>query len=136
VREAFLDTNLFIRYLTNDDEEKANRVALLLREAAEGNVQLVTTELVLAEVIWVLESTYKLERPRVAALVLGILATPGLEVINSSLVARAMEFYEAKGIDFVDGYVAATMERRGIEEIYSFDRKHLDRLNTVKRREP
>lgn len=136
MREAFLDTNLFIRYLTNDDEEKANRVALLLREAADGNVQLVTTEMVLAEVVWVLESAYKLERPQVAALVLGILATPGLEVINSSLVARAIEFYEAMGIDFVDGYVAATMERRGIADIYSFDRKHLDRLDGLRRREP
>jgi predicted nucleic-acid-binding protein len=136
VSEAFLDTNLFIRFLTNDDEEKANRVAVLLREAAQGKVQLVTTEMVLAEVVWVLESTYKVERSRVAALVLGILATPGLEVINGSLVARAIEVYEAKGIDFVDGYVAATMERRGIEDIYSFDRKHLDRLDRVGRREP
>ena len=136
MREAFLDTNLFIRFLTNDDEEKANRVALLLHEAAEGNVQLVTTEMVLAEVVWVLESAYKVERSWVAALLLGILATPGLEVINSSLVARAIELYKAKGIDFVDGYVAATMERRGIEDIYSFDRKHLDALDGVSRQEP
>lgn len=32
MKEYFIDTNLFIRYLTNDDEEKATRVESLLGE--------------------------------------------------------------------------------------------------------
>lgn len=37
-----LYANDFIRYLTNDDLAKADRVELLLKEAAAGNVRLVT----------------------------------------------------------------------------------------------
>ena len=136
MREVFVDTNLFIRYLTNDDPIKADRVEKLLAEAKAGKVLLVTAEMVLAETVWVLESGYGLPRARIAHLVRAILATPGIDVVNGALVFRALELYESAKIDFVDGYIAAVMERRGIREIFSFDKKHLSRLSTLERREP
>ena len=41
MRSYFVDTNIFIRYLTNDDPVKADRVEKLLSEAAAGKVRLV-----------------------------------------------------------------------------------------------
>ena len=136
MKKSFVDTNLFIRYLTNDDPVKADRVEKLLDQAAGGSVKLVTTELVIAEIVWVLESFYELTNVAIAPLVRGILATPGLEVINGALVGRAVELYEGQGIDFIDGYIAAVMEKNGIDELYSFDRKHISRLRNVTRKEP
>ena len=136
MRSCFVDTNLFIRYLTNDDPKKADRVERLLSEAAAGKVRLVTAEMVIAETVWVLESSYDLKSGEVAPLIRGILATPGLDVLNASLVARALEYYEAKNIDFIDGYIVAVMEKQGITELYSFDRKHISRLTTISREEP
>ena len=134
--ECFVDTNVFIRYLTNDDPVLADRVELLLDGAAAGAVQLVTTELVLAETIWVLESSYKLTNVQIAPLIRGILATPGMDVINGDLVGRALIMYELQNTDFVDGYIAALMEKQGIRDVYSYDRKHLSRLKTITRKEP
>jgi len=136
MKTSFIDTNLFIRYLTNDDPEKANRVEKLLDLATAAKLKLVTTEMVIAEVVWVLESSYGLKATEITSLVRGILATPGIEVINGSLVARALDFYEAHNVDFIDGYIAAVMEKRGINELYSFDKKHIARLKSVKRNEP
>jgi len=136
VKEVFVDTNLFIRYLTNDDPAKADRVANLLEEAKAGKLRLVTAEMVIAETVWVLESGYGLSQARIALLVRAILATPGIDVLNGALVSRALELYATAKIDFVDGYIAAVMERRGIREIFSFDRKHLSRLKHLERREP
>lgn len=133
---CFVDTNLFIRYLTNDDQAKAERVELLLKEAAVGKVRLVTAEMVIAEIVWVLESSYGLKNDAVAPLIRAILATSGLEVINGVLVARALEHYETKNIDFIDGYIAAVMEKQGITELYSFDRKHISRIRAISRKEP
>lgn len=133
---CFVDTNLFIRYLTNDDPAKAERVELLLKEAASDKVRLVTTEMVIAEVVWVLESSYGLKGSTVAPLIRAILATSGLEVINASLVAIALDYYETKNIDFIDGYIAAVMEKHGITELYSFDKKHISRIKTISRKEP
>jgi predicted nucleic-acid-binding protein len=133
---CFVDTNLFIRYLTNDDPAKAERVELLLKEAAAGKVRLVTAEMVIAEVVWVLESSYGLKNTEVAPLIRAILATSGLDVLNAPLVARGLEHYETKNIDFIDGYIAAVMEKQGITELYSFDRKHISRIQAISRKEP
>ncbi len=136
MNKCFIDTNLFIRYLTNDDSNKADRVEKLLDSAAAGETLLITTEMVIAEMVWVLESSYKLTCTKIAPLVRGILATPGLEVINGALVSRALELYESLNIDFIDGYIAAVMEKQGITELYSFDKKHIARLKKINRKEP
>lgn len=136
MNRCFVDTNLFIRYLTNDDPDLADRVGQLLDDAAAGVVRLVTTELVIAETVWVLESSYRLKNVQIAPLVRGILATAGLEVINGDLIGKALVMYEFHNIDFVDSYIAALMEKQGILDIYSYDRKHLARLKSINRREP
>lgn len=136
MNKCFVDTNLFIRYLTNDEPVLADRVEKLLDDAATGSVQLVTTELVMAESVWVLESSYHLNHAQIAPLIRGILATPGMEVINGDLVGKSLVMYELQNIDFVDAYIAALMEKQGIKDIYSYDKKHLSRVKTINRKEP
>jgi uncharacterized protein len=97
---------------------------------------LLTTEMVLAEVAWVLESGYGLKNHRIAYMVRAILASPGIEVINGNIVARALDYHISHNIDFVDGYMASVMEKRKATDIYSFDRKHPGRIKAITRREP
>ena len=136
MKRCFVDTNLFVRYLTDDDAEKADRVEALLGEASEGRVRLVTADLVLVELVWVLESSYDLKPVEIAPMIRSILATSGMEVINGALLAEALDHYEGNNIDIVDGYIAALMEKLNITDVYSFDRKHLSRLKSLKRIEP
>jgi len=136
MRACFVDTNLFVRYLTDDDAEKADRVEALLGKASEGKVRLVTADLVLVELIWVLESSYEMKPGEISPMIRAILATPGLEVINAALMTRALEHYESKNVDIVDGYIAALMEKLNLTDVYSFNRKHLSRLDNLKRIEP
>ena len=133
---CFIDTNLFIRYLTNDDPQKADRVDRLLEQAANGKINLMTAEMVLAEVVWVLESYYNLEKARIAEMLKAILSTPGLEVLNGRVVENALQYYSLQNIDFVDAYIVALMQKHKITGIYSFDKKHLDRITHVTRLEP
>ena len=133
---CFIDTNLFIRYLTNDDPQKADRVDRLLEQAANGKINLMTAEMVLAEVVWVLESYYNLEKARIAEMLKAILSTPGLEVLNGRIVENALPYYSLQNIDFVDAYIVALMQKHKITGIYSFEKKDLDRITHVTRLEP
>lgn len=133
---SFLDANIFIRYLTNDDPVKADRVEKLLDLAAKGKERLMTTEVVIAEVIWVLESFYKLASSVIGPMIKAILATPGLEVINGTLVEKAVELYVERNIDFIDSYIVAVMERHNVSEIFSYDKKHVSRIAAILRKEP
>ena len=133
---CFIDTNLFIRYLTNDDPQKADRVDRLLEQAVNGEIELITAEIVLAEVVWVLESYYKIEKARIAEMLKAILSTPGLKVLNGRIVEKALQYYSLQNIDFVDAYIVALMQKHKITGIYSFDKKHLDRITHITRLEP
>jgi predicted nucleic-acid-binding protein len=128
---AFADTNLFLRYLTNDVPEQAEAVEGLLRRAQAGEVGLVTNSLVIAEVVWTLESYYQQSRDDVRAKVLAILNTPGLEVAEAELVLQAVLWYAEKNVDFIDAYNAAWLLARDIHAAYTFDRKHFGRLEGI-----
>ena len=120
----FVDTNLFLRYLTNDVPAQADAVERLLRQAEQGKASLVTNGMVIAEIVWTLESYYELEREDVQSKVLAILNTPGLEIAENDLILKSIIWYAEKNVDFIDAYNAAWMEQKGIGQIYTFDQKH------------
>ncbi len=121
---AVIDTNLLVRYLTEDDPDKANAVESLLKRAGAGEERLLVPSVVIAELVWVLESFYKLEVPQIAQLVDAILTTPGLEVQDDVLIRDAATIYERDGVDFVDAWVMAFAKQRQVSHIYTFDKKH------------
>jgi uncharacterized protein len=131
IERAFIDTNLFLRYLTNDIPEKADLVEELLQRAALGEVVLVTTSLVIAEIVWTLTSFYGLSRHQIRDRVLAILNTPGLEIAESDLLIEAATNYAAKNVDFIDAYNAAWMVQQHLSTAYTFDRRHFSRFENI-----
>lgn len=127
----FVDTNLFLRFLTNDVPAQADAVEELLRQAGQEKVTLVTNGIVIAEIVWTLESYYGLDRDDIQNKVLAILGTPGLEVIESNLILKSIIWYAEKNVDFIDAYNAAWMDEQGIGQIYTFDQKHFSRFDDL-----
>ena len=134
--QAFVDTNLFLRYLTNDIPAQADAVEQLLRRAAAGQVVLITTSLVIAEIVWTLESYYQLPKKDIQGKVLAILNTPGLEIAESDQLLQAMSWYVDQNVDFIDAFNAAWLLNQGLTTIYTFDRKHFSRLASLDVRMP
>lgn len=128
---AFLDTNVLVRHLTGDPPELARRATQFLAEADE----LLVPDLIVAEVVYVLESFYEVQRPQVAELVRAIIAFPAITVLDQDLLLRAIEIYELDRVDFAEAYLVANAERSGIDTVVSFDRS-IDRVATVHRLEP
>ena len=128
---AFLDTNVLIRHLTGDPPAQARRATAFLERAEE----LLLPDLIVAELVYVLESFYELERQRVAELVRAVIGFPAIAVVDEPLLLRALEVYEVDRLDFAEAYLVASAEASGVETIASFDRT-IDRLATVRRLEP
>jgi predicted nucleic-acid-binding protein len=125
---VFVDTNLFLRYLTNDVPAQADAVEALLRQAAGGEMVLVTNSLVLAEIVWVLAFYYQRSRVDIRDKVLAVLNTPGLEVVDGDLVLQAITWYAEKDVDFIDAYNAAWSLVQDINVAYTFDQVHFSRI--------
>lgn len=49
---TFVDTNIFVRYLTKDDPAKAQACYELFKQAAANQITLTTTEAVIAEIVY------------------------------------------------------------------------------------
>ena len=128
---VFADTNLFLRYLTNDVPEQAGAVEQCLRRAAAGQLHLVTNGLVMAEIVWTLQSFYRLGRTDIKEKVVAIVNTAGLEVTEGDLVLQAISDYVEHNVDFIDAYNAAWMRHRGLTRVYTFDRRHFSRMDGV-----
>ena len=131
----FVDTNVFLRFLVNDDPEKAAACEMLFRRAVTGEESLFTTDMVMAEIVWVLESYYELSKSDVREKIEKILNTKNLECPNREIIITALAAYEEKNIDYIDAYNASILKMKGIDEVYSYDR-HYDRINWIKRIEP
>jgi len=133
---VFADTNLFLRYLTNDIPDQADAVERLLHRAAAGEVVLVVHSLVMAEIVWTLESFYGLTRESVKEKVLAMLNTPGLELAESDLILQAIAWYADRRVDFIDAYSAAWMLAQGVTRALTFDQKHFARLERIQAQTP
>jgi predicted nucleic-acid-binding protein len=133
---VFVDTNLFLRYLTNDVPAQADAVEALLRQAAGGEMVLATNSLVLAEIVWVLASYYQRSRVDIRDKVLAVLNTPGLEVVDGDLVLQAITWYAEKNVDFIDAYNAAWSLVQDINVAYTFDQAHFSRIEGITVRVP
>jgi predicted nucleic-acid-binding protein len=132
----FVDTNIFLRFLTNDDPGKAKRVEILFRDAVRGKKTLTTSLLVIAEIIWTLESFYRLEKENIAAKVEKILNTPNLDCPEASLILTALDLYVQHNIDFIDAYHAMYLKEAGHSQILTYDRKHFTRIPWLEVLEP
>ncbi|MFA5809720.1 MAG: PIN domain-containing protein [Thermoleophilia bacterium] len=133
-KKYFLDANIFLRFLTGDDRRKAEACRRLVQKAIDGELHLETHPLILAEVVWVLESYYRLQRGEIAAKLEMILNTPNLAVADAGAFARAVELYSESKIDFADCFAAAMAEQEG-GTLLSYDRD-FDKLDGVRRLEP
>ncbi len=128
---AFVDTNVLIRHLTGDPPRQGRRATRFFAEAKE----LLCTDLIVAEAVYVLESFYEVDSKDVASLARAIVTFPSIVVQDAELLLRALEVYEVDRLDFAEAYLVASAERSGAGRIASFDRS-IDRVKTVTRIDP
>jgi predicted nucleic-acid-binding protein len=128
---ALLDTNILIRHVTGDPPSQARRATAFLRESHE----LILTDLVVAEMVYVLESFYEVPRNDIARTARSLLALPSIAVGDHDLLLRAVEIYEVFRLDFAEAYLVALAELSDVKRVASFDRQ-IDRVKSVERVEP
>ena len=136
VKVAVIYTNVLIRYLTNDEPQKAKAVESLLNKASDGELRILIPSIVIAELVWVLESYYRMEAEGIAELVEAILSTPGVEVTDKGIIASALKLYRDNSIDLIDAWIISFVKERDIKTIYTFDKKHYREIEGVETKVP
>lgn len=128
---ALVDTNVLVRHLVGDPPAQAKRATRFLGTYD----RLILTDVVLAEVVYVLESFYEWPPSDISHAARTLLALPSLAAADIVLLLRALDLYERHGLAFADAHLAATAELWGVGKVASFDRG-LDRIKSVRRIDP
>ena len=134
MENKFVDTNVFLRYLTKDDLSKYERCREMFRRSLEGEIALSTSGMVIAELVWTLLSYYKVPKAEVIEKVSVILGTESLFIPDKDVLADALVLYARKNIDFIDAYNAVFMKYQGLREIYSYD-EDFETMEDIERKE-
>ncbi len=115
-----LDTNVLVRYITQDDPKqspKANRLIDGFTVETPGFVPLVTV----VELAWVLSSSYDLDRTQVAQALELLLRGKELVIDRTDIVSLALKRFRAGGADFADCLIEAIARDAGCSETMTFD---------------
>jgi len=135
MKTLFVDTNIFLRYLTGDDTEKFERCKNLFKKALKRKIRLMTSHMVVAELIWTLQSFYKVPKSEVIDKIFLIVNTPEINIPDRDIISEALLLYSRKNIDYIDAYNAVFMKYHKVSDIYSYD-SDFDSIDWLNRIEP
>jgi predicted nucleic-acid-binding protein len=128
----FVDTNVFLRFFVRDVESLYYKAKELFEKAERGEVKLETSEMVIAEIVWVLESYYGFTKKEIEEVVETILEARSLKVANHARFKEAIKLYSSSNIDFIDAYNIAYMKVRNYQKVATFDIKHFKNIEGIK----
>ena len=118
-----LDTNILVRYLTQDDAAQARRANTIVAESTGRGERCFIGSVVLCELTWVLREAYGHTKAELVKALELILATRQFEIGEKDLVRDALAAYREGRADFADYLIGASHRHAGCEETVTFDRR-------------
>lgn len=115
-----LDTNVLVRYLTQDDVAQSAKAGALIEDELTPQNPGFVSSVVLAEIIWVLQGPYAVPRGEMIRIVGFLLGARTLVVEHAAAAARALR---RSGGDLADGLIHEIGKSAGCAKTVTFDRK-------------
>lgn len=116
-----VDTNVLVRYLTQDDPIQARMVDSFVSESAANGVRLHIDDVVLCELVWVLRGAYRFNRTAIASAIEALLDTALFSFEDRDLLRRALAQYRNGNGDFADYVIGVRNVKAGCERTATFD---------------
>jgi predicted nucleic-acid-binding protein len=115
-----LDTNILLRATLDDDPVQSPVAQQLMRTLDDSRLGFVNIS-VLLEYFWVLDSRYKVPRPRLVTAIKDLLELEYLQFESFEVVGQALAAYDGDGADFADAVIALRNRAFGAETTFTFD---------------
>lgn len=116
-----LDTNVIVRFLIGDNSEMQKRAERYFQDARDNKDRILIFSAVIAEVVFVLESVYSLQRKDIITSLESFLSFNIFEIEDKEIIFALFEWY-AQGLHFIDSYLLA-YARKNKYKILTFDKQ-------------
>lgn len=117
-----LDTNLLVRYLTQDDAAQSKQAARIIDAAIEADEDLYLNHIVVCELTWVLSRAYGYAKDELLGVLEKILAAGQFAFEDKDSLWRALEAFRRSRADFADGLIGVKNSTAGCRTTVTLDR--------------
>lgn len=131
----FLDTNVLLRHLLDDDPQQSPKASAFLGRVERGEIRIRLADTVVFETVFNLQRRRGVSKAAIRDKLLPLLGLPTVELPGKHRIEKVFALYVDTNISFADALHAVLMEQLGIERIVSFDRD-FDRVPGITRVEP
>ena len=131
---ALLDSNVIIRFLTCDKNQKYKNLYSFFESLEKGDLRVELKLIVIFQVIFVLKSFYKVPKVQIASGAMDLLKYKGITIKEKKIVNRTLALWQEKSLEIVDCYLIACLEKDSQSILYSYDRD-FDKFK-ITRKEP
>jgi predicted nucleic-acid-binding protein len=120
-----LDTNVLVRYVTQDDPIQSAKATAWIEERLTRENPGFISVVAMVETVWVLARTYRVNDQDIAATIERLLQADVLVVENEQQVFAAMVTLKENQGPFADALIAALGVKAGCSCTLTFDRRAL-----------
>jgi len=117
-----LDTNVLVRYFTQDDPEQAAIANAFIEDALEAGEPLLVPTIVTCELVWVLDAAYGFARAEIGGVLADLFRTRQIELEDGDTQRRALDAYRTGPGDFADYAIRESGMAAGCDFVATFDR--------------
>jgi predicted nucleic acid-binding protein len=132
--EIFLDSNILLRHLLQDDPQQSPKATSFLYRVENRALQVRISELVIFETVFTLQRSYKQPKSKIREVLVPLIFLPGILISGKRMWKRTFDLYVDLNLPFADAYHAVLMENLKLTEMATFD-THFDRVSGIKRME-
>ena len=118
-----LDTNVLVRYLTQDDPRQSPTATRLIEQELSADNPGFINLIAMCEIVWVLGSVYGLDERSLDSIVDRLLTTRELRVEQPQLVRQALAIKAGASAGLADILIGLVNDAQGATETVSFDKR-------------
>ena len=116
-----IDTNVLVRYITQDDPDQARIVTNFLESRCSQKSPCFINHIVLCELVWVLRRCYQVDNKQALAIIEQILRTVQLQVQEPQVVWSALKMAKSGKADFADCLISMINRSEGCKFTITLD---------------
>lgn len=118
-----IDTNVLVRYLVPENDPAQGRAARrLIDNECSADQPALVLHMVLAELVWVLERSLKMQKDSIVTALVSLLNNAHLEFDTADELLGAIAYFRNTNIGFADCLIAARAATLGALPVSTFDK--------------
>ncbi len=128
--KKIIDANVILRFLLADDEKQFLKAKAFIQKLEYGEDEALLSEIVFAEVVWVLHKVYAIPREDISEKLSKLINYNGIRtILSKEIFWESLKLYPVHSMDIQDIFLAVLSKAKGCSVI-TFDETDFKKLDT------